>query len=446
MTRKIVVIGQVLVDVILSDNDENTYIRLGGIMHAARALSGIGCDFGICYIAPDYLDEDIVSYANKLGAIMVDKIGSVTGSPNVIVVGEPKEYGPQRYEYLLRENHKISMDSKRVVTAFNAIEWSDALIFPGGFELSEILQSICEKGINLYIDVNFEPDDWSVFKRLKAQIDTIIISTSSGLFRRGKIKNADQLLAYAKNGNTRNVLLKENRGGCRFFYLNDSCPPIHIPAQVRPIVHSVGVGDCYDAVFAALRHSYSDKHALNYASCIAADYADTIDEPYFFAACDAWLKIPSEEISDLGGISLAWESRPVHQIYIAAPDFNYVDTRPIDALVESLKYHNFSPRRPIKEHGQATPSASRLQKRDLFNADMRLLDACSVLVAILLFDDPGTLIEIGIASEKEIPVVLYDPYKIAENLILTELPYLVSSDLDQIINAVFDLIQKANKK
>jgi nucleoside 2-deoxyribosyltransferase len=55
----------------------------------------------------------------------------------------------------------------------------------------------------------------------------------------------------------------------------------------------------------------------------------------------------------------------------------------------------------------------------------------------LLYDDPGTLIEIGIALEKGIPVIVFDPFKKAENLMLTELPALVSSDLDEVLAGVF---------
>ncbi len=38
---------------------------------------------------------------------------------------------------------------------------------------------------------------------------------------------------------------------------------------------------------------------------------------------------------------------------LPGPGFDYVDATHIEALVSCLKYHNFRPRRPVKEHGQA---------------------------------------------------------------------------------------------
>ena len=60
-----------------------------------------------------------------------------------------------------------------------------------------------------------------------------------------------------------------------------------------------------------------------------------------------------------------------------------------------------------------------------------------MLIAVLLYNDPGTLIEIGLAAQRGIPTLVYDPKKIADNCMLTELPTLVSSDLDEIIAKVF---------
>jgi nucleoside 2-deoxyribosyltransferase len=64
------------------------------------------------------------------------------------------------------------------------------------------------------------------------------------------------------------------------------------------------------------------------------------------------------------------------------------------------------------------------------------------MIAVLIFNDPGTLIEIGIAVERGIPVIVYDPYGLADNLMLTQLPKLVSNDLDAVISATFEQASK----
>jgi hypothetical protein len=60
----------------------------------------------------------------------------------------------------------------------------------------------------------------------------------------------------------------------------------------------------------------------------------------------------------------------------------------------------------------------------------------------MLYDDPGTLIEIGLALERNMPTLVYDPYGRASNLMLTQLPNVVSSDLDEVIAGVFTLASK----
>ena len=81
--------------------------------------------------------------------------------------------------------------------------------------------------------------------------------------------------------------------------------------------------------------------------------------------------------------------------------------------------------------------ADKKERLGLFCADMALLGECNMLVAVLLYNDPGTLIEIGLAAQRGIPTLVYDPNKIADNCMLTELPTLVSSDMDEIIAKVF---------
>ena len=82
-------------------------------------------------------------------------------------------------------------------------------------------------------------------------------------------------------------------------------------------------------------------------------------------------------------------------------------------------------------------NADSQRKQTLCDADVRLMAECRLMVAVLLYDDPGTLIEIGMAVERGMPVIVYDPYRRAQNLMLTQLPALVSSDLDEVISAVF---------
>jgi len=150
-------------------------------------------------------------------------------------------------------------------------------------------------------------------------------------------------------------------------------------------------------------------------------------------------------LAELGGISLAWENRKNINIYIAAPDFDYIDTMPIRQLQQSLTYHNFTPRLPIKENGQLQPNSSIELKSSTCYKDIDLLEQCHIVIGVMLYDDPGTLVELGYSIAKGIPTFVYDPYNKAKNCILEFLPNLVSSNLDEILSEVFKASSKLKK-
>src|SRR5688500_10171851 len=132
---KYCLVGQVLVDVTLSKHDE-TKLRLGGIMHAARAMWALGVPYSIAYTAPSYLHELITDFAKKHGVDECICIGEIDDCPNVILIPEPTEAGSQGYEYLLRESQRPRMLPQRVTELGQKKQLTDFLIFPGGFDLS----------------------------------------------------------------------------------------------------------------------------------------------------------------------------------------------------------------------------------------------------------------------------------------------------------------------
>jgi nucleoside 2-deoxyribosyltransferase len=176
---------------------------------------------------------------------------------------------------------------------------------------------------------------------------------------------------------------------------------------------------------------------MTLASWVSAEYASTTFPDDFKEGVTRIMNSSIDLMTGLKGISVPWENRSSINIYIAAPDFDFLDTTEIDIVCQNLKYHNFSPRRPIRENGFMEKDASVSRRQELFVKDMSLLNNCSILLAILLNNDPGTLIEIGIAAEKGIPVIVYDPYKIANNCMLTQIPDFLSSDKDEILCEIF---------
>ena len=78
--------------------------------------------------------------------------------------------------------------------------------------------------------------------------------------------------------------------------------------------------------------------------------------------------------------------------------------------------------------------------------DIELLKTCKILLAIPIYSDPGTFIEMGIAHQMGIPVIVYCPDHPMDNLLADELPILVSSNLDEVIAEVFVQAEKLQIK
>lgn len=137
------------------------------------------------------------------------------------------------------------------------------------------------------------------------------------------------------------------------------------------------------------------------------------------------------------GIRVLWNERVNYPIYMAAPDFDYVDTKKLDVLEESLLYHNFKPRRPIQENGQVNKDMDINEERAIFAEDMRLLSECKIMIATLLYNDQGTLVEIGNYQANGKPIILYDPYLKLDNMFLKNSCTYYCKTKSQVIDAVF---------
>lgn len=434
------IIGDVFLDVYNLGHGVDRFIRLGGIFHAARAFSAIGAPFSIACIAPDFLKSSIYQEAEELGSVSTYIFGSVSGAPNIIWTENPSEYSEQGYDYLLRELYSadVSIDVLR-----NIVETSRAdniLIMPGRYPVNKVLDSLENQAAQVHIDIHYDVGDLETLDSLGRRFNTVFCSTSSNLFRKTLGGSFPALCKALIPDLSEQVILKENRGGVRWSSDSKALETLSAPAHPRPVVHSVGIGDCFDAVYLAnVRDERSISQSLAYASYIAAEYGATWAEDQFSERAKYALKISPDDISQLLGVCVPWEIRETINIYIAAPDFEHVDTSPLDDLVQGLRYHNYSPRLPIREHGIVAADDSPSKKNRIFNADMALLNECDMVVAVLLYDDPGTLIEIGLAASMGKPVVVYDPRDIARNLVLLKTPKSVSRDCTSVIDSVFQI-------
>lgn len=430
-------VGEAFVDFTVTVPGSENKLRLGGIAHAARGFWALDMPFSAAVILPDYLEDSTRRYLRALGCVDFYVIGHVRGAPNVTVVFDPIELADQEYETLLREEKTVEL----VPAPLADMGYLDILIFPGSYDLHGVCAAL-PSAASLHIDVAYDVDDPKILAALPQQKQTILISTSSPLFKSVGGKGLGELVEAFKPCAPAALILKENRGGARMVVVGTEKIEA-LPAQLGSTKNSVGVGDVFAASYVAYRSRGCVESAWR-ATYAAAAYSQTTDPDLFKTYVQRDLKLSLSELQSLGGVFLPWEKRPQYPIYLAAPDFSYVDRRAIDKAIASLDYHNFNVRRPVAENRELPPGAAPSVIQETFRADYDLLKQCALVFAVPTSRDPGTLVEIGIAIEAKIPVIVYDPAKEAANTMVMAGVECYSGDLDECLNSAFRILSGAS--
>lgn len=430
-------IGEVFVDFTVTMPGSENKLRLGGIAHAARGFWALNVPFGAAVILPEYLEEPTRKYFDALGCVDFRVVGNVRGAPNVTVLFDQIELADQGYETLLRKEKTVEF----VPANLTGIISKDVLIFPGSYSLRRVCEAL-PPAAQLHIDVAYDVDDIESLAAVPQRIQTVLISTSSPLFR--SVANGDLkgLIKAFKACAPVTLILKENRGGSRMA-IADNESIVALPAQLGTTANSVGVGDVFAATYVAYCNRGHVEAAWR-ATFAAAAYSQTTYPDLFKTYVQRDLKLGLDEIQQLEGVFLPWEQRREYPIYLAAPDFSYGDRRAIDKVLASLGYHNFEVRRPIIENDELPPAAPPAILQNTYRSDYKLLKECALVFAVPTGRDPGTLVEIGIAIEAGIPVVVYDPEGENTNTMVMAGADFYSADLDQCLNNVFRILSGAS--
>jgi nucleoside 2-deoxyribosyltransferase len=410
-------------------------LRLGGVAHAARGLWACGLPYVVAAICPSYLVDQARDYLTVHGCKDFVWLGEITGSPNVMVIGDATEVSDQGYEDLLRGEKSFKIFD--VGTALSS--YSEVLIFPGAYSLTEVRRFVAADA-RFSFDIAYDMHDFSLLDTFSGYLRAIVISTSSPLFARIGSQDVTPMIDAARNLGAEVFLLKENRGGSRMFNLNTGTAEL-IPAILSTTVNSVGVGDVYSAVMLGFRDRGWEEAAWR-GSRAATAYSQTTYPDDFRRDVKRELRLSLDELRELGGTSLPWHDRPRFPIYLAAPDFTYMHKPEIDRAVEALRYHNFHVRRPVQENSELPLGSTDAVLHQTFAADVALLAECEMVFAIPLERDPGTLIEMGMAMALNKPVITFDPRKQNNNTMVVGGSESYSDDLDTSLNALFVTISK----
>jgi nucleoside 2-deoxyribosyltransferase len=429
------IVGEIFVDFTLTKPGEENKLRLGGIAHAARGFWALDAPFSAAVIVPQYLEETARGYFRAMGCVDFYLLGQVVGAPNVTIIRDATEVADQEYDTLLREEKVVELSRLDL----SGQKFPDVLIFPGSYGLKEVCDRLPPTAM-LHLDVAYDLDDPSILKEVPQKVRTVLISTSSPLFRSLDLAGLEGLAQAFEACAPDLIILKENRGGSRMIGPDGTVEAL--PAQLGSTVNAVGVGDVFAAAYVVgLRNGPVE--AAWRATYAAAAYSQTTFPNLFRTYVQRDLLLSVTEMQNLGGVSLPWERRRGYPIYLAAPDFSHGDRRGIDKAIASLTYHNFNVRRPVIENGELPASSGEAVLHQTYQADYYLLRQCALLFAVPTGRDPGTLVEVGIAIEARIPVVVYDPGCENANTMVMAGAQHYSTDLDSCLNAVFKILSGA---
>jgi len=439
-TRVPLLIGEVFVDLTITAPGTENKLRLGGVAHAARGFWSLGQTFRAAIVIPTYLEKLTRDYFAELGCVELVVLGVVTGAPNITLIFDATEVADQEYDTLLRDEKAVQLND--VSAALEHAE--DVLIFPGSYNLLDAC-AMLPATARLHVDVAYDIETSKALAEVNRKIETILISTSSLLFAQTKDQTVNGVAAAFAGCKPKYVVLKQNRGGTEL--LDCSNAPHHIealPAQLGTTINSVGVGDVFAATFLTVLPEGVIAAGWR-ATYAAAAYSQTTYPDIFKKYVERDQRLSLDEMKSLWGTFLPWNARPSVQIYFAAPDFAKADRTAIDKALKALAYHNFMPRRPVVENGELPPNSGAASLRSVFEKDYELLKKCALVFAVPTERDSGTLVEIGLAIEADIPVITYDPSGKNNNTMVIAGSSFYSSDLDACLNATFRFLSQKQK-
>lgn len=426
--KRLLLVGDVFVDVHL----QSKLIRLGGVFHAARAAHAIGAGYGVAYLAPSYLVAEIDHFLSKLGCQAFAHVGEITGSPSVMLIGDSAEAGDVGYDGILRAARQCVWKKDELRDLVERFRPTDTLVLAGDYPLQDVLDLSRSTGAAIHLDCEHQSKiDLQAFG---APIETIFVSTSSQIFA-DLDRDAGRVVA-ALQPHAHTLVLKENRGGSRGLSI---AGVVDAPSFPTETAHSVGVGDCFDAILVAAYPAENLGLRMRRASYYASMYATTFSHDSFVDDVTNARRLEGE-IATLRGVRLPWERRRDLHVYLAAPDFPHVRTDALDALERALRYHNFTPHRPVRENGISSAQSSAAQETQLYRADIELLEQCALLIAVPLTPDPGTFAELGWATSKNLPTILFDATETVTNLFARRCAQRICKTLSDVIDSTFELM------
>jgi sugar/nucleoside kinase (ribokinase family)/nucleoside 2-deoxyribosyltransferase len=203
------------------------------------------------------------------------------------------------------------------------------------------------------------------------------------------------------------AIVKRGAVGASIFTIDRS---EFIPAYRTDVVFPIGSGDVFSATFA---HYWAEEGADPF---VAAERASLATAYY----CSRFpLPIPPEPLSvaDFSAVPVVQAAPAQHgerpRVYLAGPFFTMAQRWLIDEAREALLDQGLAVFSPLHDVGYGIAS-------EVGPADIRALEGCAAVLALLDGLDAGTLVEVGYARARDIPVVGFSQNERREDLTMVE--------------------------
>jgi nucleoside 2-deoxyribosyltransferase len=179
-----------------------------------------------------------------------------------------------------------------------------------------------------------------------------------------------------------------------------------IPVYKTGYVWPIGSGDVFAAIFSYywMEGDRSAADAAQKASFSTAIYCNSKSFRFEYAGYQE--NIAPISIPDF----------PQGKVYLAGPFFTFAQKWLINEVMSNLHHLGMRVFSPLHEVGIGEPGS------DVAKQDLKGLDECKIVFAILDGLDPGTLVEVGYALKMKIPVIAY-----VENEADTDLTMLIGT-------------------
>lgn len=378
-----IVVGEICLDRFNSIQAGNDIVRLGGAFYSAYA-------------------------AKKTGAKSVAILGHV-GVEDAVFMNEQLEKFDILGQYIK------TITGKATTYQFENIDE----ILP---QVAMVTRNYCE--INIHTDlpdaeiVLFYPypdieniiEDWSVktLKALDVQYDIenilamscldcldVVFVSSSDVCNKLK-KTLDEVVHYLFDKGVKTVVAKFGPGGSSIYLKSGEI--FNIPAFQSDYICTIGAGDVYNAVFLreyAKSHDY--ERAGMHASAAAAEFIEHLEFCTDLWDGDAFFK-------EKGKCFLHPIQAEKIKVYLAGPFFSKGEMVTMLFLYSALKKCGFTVFSPWHAkgivHGIKDAHATFILNRDE-------IDKSDIVVAILDYEDAGTVWECGYAYARKIPIYAF---------------------------------------